>query len=99
MGACQDDTRPTGGHAQPMATDTQRLGIRYVGGPTALLRVAGLRLLSDPTFGLPMTIRWATGSWSRRPAPRSGRTGWGAVDAVLLSHDQHPDNLDTLGRA
>jgi hypothetical protein len=25
--------------------------------------------------------------------------GLGAVDAVLLSHDQHPDNLDTLGRA
>ncbi len=23
----------------------------------------------------------------------------GPVDAVLLSHDQHPDNLDTLGRA
>jgi hypothetical protein len=22
----------------------------------------------------------------------------GPVDAVLLSHDQHPDNLDELGR-
>ena len=30
---------------------------------------------------------------------RLGRTRSVAVDAVLLSHDQHSDNLDTLGRA
>lgn len=40
-----------------MATDAQRLGIRYVGGPTALLRVGGLRLLTDPTFDPPVGDR------------------------------------------
>ena len=29
------------------------LKITYVGGPTALLEVAGLRLLTDPTFDPP----------------------------------------------
>jgi hypothetical protein len=29
----------------------RRLGIRYVGGPTALLQVGGLRLLTDPIEG------------------------------------------------
>ncbi len=29
---------------------TPSLGIRYLGGPTALVDIAGLRLLTDPTF-------------------------------------------------
>jgi hypothetical protein len=34
--------------SETAASSGHRLGIRYVGGPTALLRVAGLHLLTDP---------------------------------------------------
>jgi L-ascorbate metabolism protein UlaG (beta-lactamase superfamily) len=99
MGAGHDDTRPAEGHARGMATDAQRLGIRYVGGPTALLRVGGLHLLTDPTFDPPGEHPVGDRVLHKTAGPAVGPQGLGAVDAVLLSHDQHPDNLDTLGRA
>ena len=76
----------------------QRLGIRYVGGPTALLQVGGLRLLADPTFDPPGEHPVGDRVLVKTAGPAVPPDGLGAVDAVLLSHDQHPDNLDTLGR-
>ena len=69
-----------------------------IGGPTALIEVGGFRLLTDPTFDgpgeykLPHVVLKKTGT----PAMRVEDVG--AVDAVLLSHDQHSDNLDHGGR-
>ena len=82
-----------------MATDARRLGIRYVGGPTALLRVGGLHLLTDPTFDPPGEHPVGDRILVKTAGPAVPPEGLGAVDVVLLSHDQHPDNLDTLGRA
>lgn len=72
--------------------------VRAGGGPTALLEVGGLRLLTDPTFDEPG--RYPVGQRAlvkTTPSALTERTV-GQVDAVLLSHDQHPDNLDTGGR-
>ena len=74
--------------------------IQLIGGPTALLEVDGLRLVTDPTFDLP-------GDYPRPNAPTLVKLAGPAVtegemaraDAVLLSHDQHADNLDRTGRA
>ncbi|MBO0686557.1 MAG: MBL fold metallo-hydrolase [Candidatus Dormibacteraeota bacterium] len=75
--------------------------LRLVGGPTALITYGGLRLLTDPTFdppgeyprpGTPIVLRKLRG-----PALPPGELG--PVDAVLLSHDHHSDNLDGAGRA
>jgi len=69
-----------------------------VGGPTLALTYAGLTFLTDPTFDEPrdyeggITLRKLVG-----PAVRPAALG--PVDVVLLSHDQHPDNLDESGRA
>ena len=38
------------------------LRIRYVGGPTAVIEIGGLRLVADPTFDPLATTRSATGS-------------------------------------
>lgn len=77
-----------------------RIAITYVGGPTALLEVGGLRLLTDPTFdpaGKRYNFGW--GAISRKlQGPAMSREDLGRVDAVLLSHDQHDDNLDPAGR-
>jgi L-ascorbate metabolism protein UlaG (beta-lactamase superfamily) len=67
-----------------------------VGGPTAILELAGLRFLTDPTFDPP-------GEHPRGlvklAGPALGPDDVGEIDVVLLSHDHHPDNLDESGRA
>jgi L-ascorbate metabolism protein UlaG (beta-lactamase superfamily) len=77
------------------------LAITYVGGPTALLEAAGLRLLTDPTFdpaGRKYNFGWGTSS-RKLQGPALSPEQLGRIDAVLLSHDQHDDNLDRAGRA
>ncbi|MEU1669227.1 MBL fold metallo-hydrolase [Streptomyces sparsogenes] len=66
-----------------------------MGGPTAILEIAGARLLIDPAFDQPK--QYPSGL-EKTHAPAFGTNRLGAVDAVLLSHDQHDDNLDDAGR-
>jgi L-ascorbate metabolism protein UlaG (beta-lactamase superfamily) len=75
------------------------LRITYIGGPTALLEVAGLRLLTDPTFD-PAGSEYPTPIYTLRKqeGPALAADGIGPIDAVLLSHDHHFDNLDHAGR-
>jgi len=75
--------------------------ITHVGGPTVLIEAAGLRLLTDPTFDAPgRSYRFGWGTGSRKLAgPALTPEELGQIDAVLLSHDHHDDNLDPAGRA
>jgi L-ascorbate metabolism protein UlaG (beta-lactamase superfamily) len=75
--------------------------ITHIGGPTALIEFGGWRLLTDPTFdpaGGKYSFGLGTGS-VKLTAPALGPEELGAIDAVLLSHDHHDDNLDAAGRA
>ena len=75
------------------------LAVTLTGGPTALLELGGLRLLVDPTFDPPGDYPLGGGRVLTKTAPAAlTAADVGPVDAVLLSHDQHPDNLDTSGR-
>ncbi|MFI7672762.1 MBL fold metallo-hydrolase [Actinophytocola sp. NPDC049390] len=81
-------------------TDIQQVHVRVIGGPTTLIEYGGLRLLTDPTFDAPGDYPLGPGLVvTKTAASPVGPADLGAVDAVLLSHDQHPDNLDTTGRA
>lgn len=74
--------------------------ITHIGGPTALIEVGGWRLLTDPTFdpaGGSYRFGWGTGS-RKLTAPAMTAAELGPIDAVLLSHDHHEDNLDAAGR-
>jgi L-ascorbate metabolism protein UlaG (beta-lactamase superfamily) len=74
--------------------------IQLVGGPTAVLEVGGLRLVTDPTFDPPGEYARPGGPTLVKLAPPAVTLDdVGPVDAVLLSHDQHADNLDRAGRA
>lgn len=76
------------------------LTLTLIGGPTVLIETGGLRLLTDPTFDPaggeyhlgPVTLHKTTG-------PAQSIDWLGHIDAVLLSHEQHSDNLDQTGRA
>jgi L-ascorbate metabolism protein UlaG (beta-lactamase superfamily) len=75
--------------------------LTHIGGPTVLIEVGGWRLLTDPTFdpaGGDYSFGWGTGS-TKLAAPAIAAAEIGRIDAVLLSHDQHDDNLDAAGRA
>jgi len=67
----------------------------YIGGPTLLLEVGQLRILTDPTFD-PGGTTYRLLQKLIGPALRPEELG--PIDAVLLSHDQHADNLDGEGR-
>ena len=75
--------------------------VTYVGGPTALIEIGGLRLLTDPVFDPPggkYSFGLGTGS-EKLAGPAVAADALGRIDAVLLSHDHHADNLDAAGRA
>jgi L-ascorbate metabolism protein UlaG (beta-lactamase superfamily) len=73
--------------------------LTLIGGPTALIEVDGLRLLTDPTFDPPGRYDKGPVHHEKTSGPALSREEIGALDAVLLSHDQHFDNLDHAGRA
>ncbi|MFI1676448.1 MBL fold metallo-hydrolase [Streptomyces sp. NPDC020607] len=73
--------------------------IRVFGGPTALFDYAGLRFLTDPTFDGPGDHQAPAVVLTKTAAADGSPADLGRVDVVLLSHDEHADNLDTSGRA
>jgi L-ascorbate metabolism protein UlaG (beta-lactamase superfamily) len=75
--------------------------ITHIGGPTVLIEAGGWRLLTDPTFDAPggkYAFGWGTGS-RKLAGPAVAAADVAPIDAVLLSHDHHDDNLDAAGRA
>lgn len=72
--------------------------IRLLSGPTALIELGGLRLLTDPTFDPPGDYPIGERRLTKLGHSAVGVDQLGPIDAVLLSHDQHPDNLDRAGR-
>ena len=75
--------------------------LTHVGGPTVLIEVEGWRLLTDPTFDAPgRRYAFGWGAASRKLAgPAIAARDIGPIDAVLLTHEHHGDNLDVAGRA
>jgi L-ascorbate metabolism protein UlaG (beta-lactamase superfamily) len=72
--------------------------ITLIGGPTALVEFGGFRFLTDPTFDEPGDYKLPQVTLTKTSRPAVAAADVGAVDAVLLSHDQHADNLDNSGR-
>ncbi|MFF1711940.1 MBL fold metallo-hydrolase [Streptomyces sp. NPDC058268] len=73
--------------------------VRVFGGPTALFEYGGLRFLTDPTFDGPGDHQAPAVVLTKTAAAYGSPADVGRVDVVLLSHDEHADNLDTSGRA
>jgi L-ascorbate metabolism protein UlaG (beta-lactamase superfamily) len=76
-----------------------RCRLTYLGGPSLLIEIGSLRLLSDPTFDRAgTTYDLDPIHLTKLIDSPTTPAALGRIDGVLLSHDQHPDNLDDLGR-
>jgi L-ascorbate metabolism protein UlaG (beta-lactamase superfamily) len=70
-----------------------------IGGPTVHWTYAGLTVLTDPTFDPAGDFVSPNSTLRKLAGPAVTAESLGAIDLVLLSHDQHADNLDLSGRA
>jgi L-ascorbate metabolism protein UlaG (beta-lactamase superfamily) len=71
----------------------------YIGGPTAIIEIGGFRFITDPTFDpAGSSYSLAGGKVILEKSQGPAKTDIGKIDFVLLSHDQHSDNLDNAGR-
>ncbi|QEU96186.1 MBL fold metallo-hydrolase [Streptomyces kanamyceticus] len=82
--------------ARPGPAAGRDFSVTHIGGPTTIVEIAGARILLDPTFDEPKKYKSGLEK-TAGPALRADEIG--KIDAVLLSHDQHDDNLDDSGRA
>jgi len=76
------------------------LSITYVGTATAVLHIGGVNIITDPVFsaaGKEWDFRGVVTLRTLKPAAL-GLADLPPIDAVLLSHEDHPDNLDEPGR-
>jgi L-ascorbate metabolism protein UlaG (beta-lactamase superfamily) len=76
----------------------EHIELTPTGGPTLVIDLGGLRLLVDPTFDPPGEYPIGARALVKTQANAWTEAQVGPVAAVLLSHDQHPDNLDHAGR-
>ncbi|MDR6973119.1 MBL fold metallo-hydrolase [Leifsonia shinshuensis] len=77
-----------------ISADRRRFGVGVIGGPTTVIDVHGLRIVVDPTFDPPGDY----GYLQKTAGPAIAAEALGGIDVVLVSHAQHPDNLDAGGR-
>lgn len=77
-----------------------RLTITHIGTATALLELDGLTILTDPYFSASGT-EWVGKSGAKMVSsykPAMGLADLPPLDLILLSHEDHKDNLDDIGR-
>ncbi|KAK2755516.1 hypothetical protein FQN54_006456 [Arachnomyces sp. PD_36] len=73
--------------------------ITHISTASAILDINGVKFLTDPFFS-PAGTEWDMGTMTLKntETPALALEDLPPIDAVLLSHEDHPDNLDELGR-
>jgi L-ascorbate metabolism protein UlaG (beta-lactamase superfamily) len=74
------------------------VNVTYLGGPTVILEIGGLRLMTDPTLDPAGEQFMINDKPAYHKTEGPATTEIGRIDVILLSHDQHGDNLDHAGR-
>lgn len=77
-----------------------KTNVTYLGGPTYLIEIGSFRILTDPGFDPEGTEKnEGPGHLLQKVmSPPIPADEIGKLDAILLSHAQHYDNLDNTGR-
>ncbi|MGR6429303.1 MBL fold metallo-hydrolase [Rhizobium sp. PAMB 3174] len=76
----------------------ESFSVTLINGPTVLIEFRGFRFLTDPTFDHAGCEYHGAVTLRKTSDPVIDPGSLGPIDAVLLSHDQHKDNLDDSGR-
>jgi L-ascorbate metabolism protein UlaG (beta-lactamase superfamily) len=76
-----------------VTAERRDVAFSVLGGPTTVVDYGGRRIVMDPTFDEPGPHDYLT----KTVGPAVPAEDLGAIDVVLVSHDQHPDNFDTEG--
>ncbi|KAM3065329.1 hypothetical protein ACMFMF_011266 [Clarireedia jacksonii] len=82
-----------------MSTFKNKVSITHIGTATAILTIDGVNFITDPFLSPAGTTYESNGHTLKvhdDPAMRLEQLPH--IDAVLLSHENHPDNLDEIGR-
>lgn len=84
----------------PPSSFKSSLNVTHIGTATAILEIDDVNFLTDPFFS-PAGSVWDVGngiSLTNTESPALGLENLPPIDAILLSHEDHPDNLDDFGR-
>ncbi|KAG7045217.1 Zn-dependent hydrolase [Colletotrichum scovillei] len=73
--------------------------ITHITASSAILHIDGINFITDPVFS-PAGKEWDMGPTvlKNTKGPALKLRDLPVIDFVLLSHEDHPDNLDELGR-
>lgn len=75
------------------------INIRYIGGPTALFQIGGLRFITDPTFDEKNSVYESEGiKLQKLGDPLIAPQQLDKMDFVLLTNGHHYANLDHIGK-
>jgi len=77
----------------------QPFSATYIGGPTVIFEIGGLRLMTDPTLDEAGSFFKLNENMTETKLKGPAKIPEGLVEIVLLSHDHHFDNLDNAGRS
>jgi L-ascorbate metabolism protein UlaG (beta-lactamase superfamily) len=80
---------------EPVTPERRPFDVAVIDGPTTVIDIGGIRIVTDPTFGPPGDY----GYLRKLTGPAVSAEALGQTDVVLFSHDQHLDNLDEAGRS
>ncbi|PTB74741.1 Metallo-hydrolase/oxidoreductase [Trichoderma longibrachiatum ATCC 18648] len=82
-----------------MSTFKGSVSVTHIGTATALLKIDNVTFLTDPLFA-PSGTKWDLPIISLKvtQGPAIKPADLPPIDAILLSHEDHPDNLDEVGR-
>ncbi|CAE6381614.1 unnamed protein product [Rhizoctonia solani] len=76
-----------------------KVEMTFIGTATAILSIDGVNFITDPVFDdVGSTYDLGIVTLQSLKATALGLHELPPIDAVLLSHEDHPDNLDTAGR-
>ena len=79
---------------------TCQVNVTYFDTAMALIEIGSVRLLTDPVLDPAGTqFHYGPIALEKTSGVATSADKLGRIDAVLLSHDQHGDNLDNAGRA
>lgn len=82
----------------PLPPPPPTIEITYIGGPTTIIEIDGYRIITDPTFDPAKSEYPGSATLVKTMDPAIPLDDIGKIDLVLLTHDEHADNLDHKGR-